>query len=244
MSNDENKDTFLYKIICFFLFSLIPNYSYKLGKSDGTKQESKFGLYNPILNVKNNEVATKNNNLFAFLENINFTLIPQVNLTIDQIDKILSTLGELFKKEDYLESMSVNLKFALFILFKRLHLMLFNLKNLKFVNNYEDMKDCNGLLKKMTDHDITLMNKSYSSLFDKICFIRLNTILSKHCVMDKLLTLSFDFLNKKLDSDAMDVTNYFTFLNKYYKSTIEIHAQKQNFDLKPFYDEEKFNLFN
>jgi len=136
--NVEEKLEIIYEFLCYFIFPLLPNFNYTLNKNEVKQEQKPFGLYNPVLMIKNNEVATKTYTLLNFIDGNHFDLIPQFNLSFYSLDLLLGKLSNIFLEEN--SSQNVNLRFALFVIFKRILLLKEHLHLLKFSYGHSEIE--------------------------------------------------------------------------------------------------------
>ena len=223
--------------------------------------------------------------MLNFVDRHYYNLSPNFNLNFIQIEELLSFANNLFDNQ-YTKN-NVNLKFAMFVIYKRIFLYKVYFCNLKFDFNYSDIlkintvnsiglesfKNLNEYLcsisitnnKNFVPMYLTSINIKYnksknidsnnsSSLsYDKL-FILMNIehIISKFKLIEKICLISIDMFHNKIDSESMEITNFFSYLislsffyNNYtLKQNILKIFKDKDFDIESYIkDEQSYSIF-
>jgi hypothetical protein len=228
-----------------------------------TKQEQKpFGLYNPVLMIKNMEVATKTYTLLNFIDNNIFDLKPQFNLTFYNLDILLSRLSQIFNDEN--SKSNVNLRFALFVIYKRIilikeysHLFTFNysfaeIEHLKSTlegkkKTEEEKNSINSISNEITREVEGLninskeQNKEDKDFHDQFIKAKLSDIINVHDVIRKISIISLDMFRNKVDSESNEISNFFPYIIEKYEEEVCTTFKEFNFDIADYVKTEKLN---
>lgn len=248
--SEELKYKTVYEFLCYFVFPLLPNYSYLLLKNDNPKPENKFGLYNPVITIKNGESSTKNQTMFNFLDKTSFCLHTHYNLGFDKLESLLESLNKIFEDEN--TKTSVNLRFAMFVIFKRILLLKENVRKLKFQFTLSDMREYfvmtnfeKGKTEAFSNVQLIIehaemtgetLPPDYYMIFS---LLKLEEIIKKYKVVENTSQISLEMFNNKVDSESLEITNFFSYLAKSYTSIVNEVFVQNNFNLSNFYDTEK-----
>lgn len=272
LKNEKNEETstetsssllkiedFTYKLFCYFIFSFIPNTYYTISKPDSTKQEDKFGLYNPVLFYSNFENSTKSG--LAFIENLNFRLKTQVKPSFLQIELLVKGVQPLFEKtlqkEFAYEKLSVNFKFGLFVYMKRVFLLVSDINTRDYLFNYNDLflddnsSSSSSIINPNLHEEESLFSCFYSSSSSNqlnihlqwLIFKKILSIFRKNNFFSNLILIISDFLLNKLDSDEKEIMNFFLFLLSFFETTIKSEIEKRQFDLTEFLSKERKGVY-
>lgn len=260
----EVKYSMVYEFLCYFIFPLLPNLNYCIFKNE-TKQENKpFGLYNPVLMIKNTEVSVKSKTILNFIDNNLYDIVPQFNLSFYNLDLLLSKLNEINNDEN--SRNNVNLRFALFVIYKRIlllkdysHLLNFNygyaeiehLKNnaLEDKKNKEDKDTINDITNKLDkteffdkENNIIKEDSKSKDFHTKFIKSKLTDIIKQHEIIKKISLISLEMFRNKIDSENNEISNFFPYLIKHYEEEVSSTFKEYNFDLTEYIKHEKLNL--
>ena len=240
----------IYEFLCYFVFPLLPNLSYSIAKNEQKQEQKAFGLYNPVLFIKNNEVQTKGYTLLNFIDSNLFDLNPQLNLSFHLLDHLLTKLEAIYSDDN--SKSNVNLRFSLFVIYKRVlllknyaHLLNFNygyseLEHIRIKETKE--KNDNREIERETPIENVTKIQTEFNFHKNFILKKLEDLISTHEVVRKISIISLEMFRNKIDSESNEISNFFSFLVKFYKTKVQEIFNEFEFDLNDYFKQEEMSL--
>jgi len=173
-----------------------------INKNENKQENKPFGLYNPILMIKNNEVVSKNFIILNFIDNNLFDIVPQFNLSFFNLDLLLSKLGNIFNDEN--SKMNVNLRFALFVIYKRILMLKDYAHLLSFKYSYSEIEHLRSTINEKNKSKNEQEKENYLETADSLNTTDIVKKENKESTEDKLLD---KIVEKENDKDSKSKSN-------------------------------------